>query len=108
MKRQKKLKSEGINAKVVDVHTIKPLDSKGIVEILKTTKVAITVEDHNVIGALGSAICEIASMQVPSRIKRLGIQDIYTESGNPDELLDKYGMSIEAITNAAKELVKIK
>ncbi len=99
------LKSQGIGAKVVEVATVKPLDVEGISEVLGATGCAVTVEDHTVISGLGSAIAEVIAEETPAALVRLGLQDCYGESGFPDELLDKYGMSVEGIAEAAKKAI---
>lgn len=98
-----KLREKGIGAKVVEVATIKPLDGKGIADIVGRTGCAVTVEDHNVIGALGSAIAEVIADRQCASLVRLGLQDTYGESGFPDELLDAYGMSVDDIVRGAEE-----
>lgn len=100
------LSREGIKATVVDVHTLKPLDRKGIVTLLEQTGAAVTVEDHNIIGGLGSAIAELSVEECPAHMKRLGIQDIYTRSGNPDPLLDYYHIGVADIVTAAQTILK--
>lgn len=102
------LKTEGIQAIVVDVHTLKPLDETAIVEILKTTAAAVTVEDHNIIGGLGSAIAELSAETVPCPVVRIGLRDVYPRSGLPEPLLDHYQMSVADIVNATKKALKIK
>lgn len=109
LKAAEELKEAGINATVAEVATIKPLDVAGISSVLGRCGCAVTVEDHNVIGGLGSAIAEVIAeglTGVPSgsanpRLVRLGMQDCYGESGFPDELLDAYGMSVKDIVAAA-------
>ncbi|MFA5851606.1 MAG: transketolase C-terminal domain-containing protein [Spirochaetales bacterium] len=101
----KELSREGIGATVVEVHTLKPLDAEGISVVLARCGCAVTVEDHNVIGGLGSAIAEVIAESQPAIQKRLGLQDRYGESGFPDELLDKYGMSVPAIADAARKAI---
>ncbi len=100
------LSKEGIKATVADVHTLKPLDRKGIVTLLKKTNAAVTIEDHNIIGGLGSAIAELSAEECPAYIKRLGIQDLYTRSGNPESLLDYYGIGVKDIVTAAHTTLK--
>ena len=100
------LNKEGIKATVVDVHTLKPLDREGIVTLLKQTDAAVTIEDHNIIGGLGSAIAELSAEECPAYIKRLGIQDIYTRSGNPEPLLDYYNIGVKDIVTAAQTTLK--
>ncbi len=102
------LKEKGINAKVVEVATIKPLDKEGIKSVLEQTKCALTIEDHTIIGALGSAIAEVIAEESPAALVRLGLQDRYGESGFPDELLDAYGMSLEDIIASAELAIKKK
>jgi transketolase len=104
----KQLKLEGINATVVDVHTLKPLDDEGIAKVIARTRCAVTVEDHNIIGGLGSAICEVMSEKNPVNIKRIGLKDVFPKSGEANELLDEYGMGISDIVKAAKEVISRK
>lgn len=101
----KRLKAEGIKAKVVEVATIKPLDREELVAVLRATGCAVTVEDHTIINGLGSAVAEVIAENVPAHLIRLGLQDVYGESGFPEELLDAYGMRIEDIVSAAKKAV---
>jgi len=102
------LSRAGIGATVVEVHTIKPLDTEGIAAVLTRCGCAVTIEDHNIIGGLGSAIAEVIAESQPAVLTRLGLQDRYGESGFPDELLDKYGMSVPAIAEAAREVISKK
>ena len=95
------LSKRNIRATVVEVHTIKPLDTEGVTSILQKCGAAVTAEDHNIIGGLGSAIMEAAAENVPVPIARIGLRDCFPESGNPDELLDKYGMGINDIVDSA-------
>lgn len=99
----KKLKEEGISAKVVEVATIKPLDIAGLASVLNATGCAVTVEDHTIINGLGSAVAEVIAEGNPAYLVRLGLQDVYGESGFPEELLDAYGMRVEDIVSAAKK-----
>ena len=94
------LAERGIAAIVVEVNTLKPLDIEGISAVLARTGSAVTVEDHNIIGGLGSAVAEIIAEGCPALLARLGLRDCYGESGFADELLDAYGMSVEAIVSA--------
>jgi transketolase len=100
------LSKEGIKATVVDVHTLKPLDRDGIVTLLEQTGAAVTIEDHNIIGGLGSAIAELSVEESPVPMKRLGLQDIYPRSGKPDCLLDYYHLGVADIVTAAKDTLK--
>jgi transketolase len=100
-----KLKEEGIHATVVEVSTIKPLDREMIAAVCSRTGAAVTIEDHQVNGALGSAVAEVIAEEAPARLARLGLQDVFPESGMPNELLDKYGMGIADIIKAAKKVI---
>ena len=102
------LKKEGIGAMVASVHAVKPLDAEGIVGLLTACRAAVTVEDHNVVGGLGSAVAELAADRCPTRITRLGIQDRFPESGPASDLADKYGLSAASIADAARKLVAAK
>ena len=104
----RRLKKVGIFAKVVEVATVKPLDKEGIAQILTKTRCAVSIEDHTVIGGLGSALSELIAEETPAQLIRLGLQDCYGESGFPDELLDSYGMSIDEIMASAQKLVDAK
>ena len=99
------LKKEGINAIVVDVHTLKPLDVESITSILQKNRAAVTVEDHNIIGGLGSAIAEVSAEEMPTHLARIGLRDVYPESGLPDPLLDKYHIGVVDIVDAAKKVI---
>jgi transketolase len=104
---QEQLKKEGVSAKVIDMHTIKPLDEKLVLKCAKTTNVLVTVEEHSVIGGLGGAVSEVLAEHgscVP--FQRIGVQDMFCESGEPDELFDKYGLSTPHIIKTVKRLLK--
>jgi transketolase len=104
-----KLAAAGISARVVDMHTIKPLDERIILKCAKETNGIITVEEHSIIGGLGSAVSEVlAEHSVGIRFARIGVQDMFCESGEPDELFEKYGLSAPHIVRKAKELLKKK
>ena len=98
------LEQENIKAKVINIHTLKPIDKELIINSAKQTKAIITVEDHSVIGGLGSAVAEVLSENHPTKLKRIGMQDKFGESGSSDELYKKYNMDVEDIVKAAKEL----
>lgn len=98
------LKNERIDVFVVNIHTIKPIDEKLIIDLAKKTNCVVTAEDHNIIGGLGGAVAETLSENYPCRLKRIGLQDKYAESGRPDELYKKYGLNSESI---AEEVMKI-
>ena len=90
-------KTKGIDIRVVDVHTIKPIDEDMIVKCAKETKRLISIEDHNVIGGLGSAISEVLTSKYPAKLERMGINDEFGRSGKAEELVKFYGLSAEKI-----------
>ena len=100
------LKNEDINVFVVNIHTIKPIDEKLIIDLAKKTDCVITAEDHNVIGGLGSAVAEVLGENYPCMMKRIGLHDKYAESGTPDELYKKYGLDSESIAEEIMKFVK--
>ena len=102
------LAQEGIEPKVINMSTIKPIDVETIVRAAKETKAIVTAENHNIIGGLGSAVAEVLGENYPVAMKRIGIRDIFGECGRNDELLRKYNMSSEYIVKAAQEVIKKK
>lgn len=97
------LDREGISTTVVNIHTLKPIDEPLILELSVTHKKIVTVEDHNIIGGLGTAVAEVlASHGRPTKLLRLGVQDVYGESAPAEALYEKYGLSTEKIVQAAK------
>lgn len=100
-----KLAADGIDAKVINIHTIKPLDEELIVEAAKETGKVVTIEEHSVIGGLGSAVCDVLSEKAPTKVLKIGINDTYGESGPAVELVKKYGLDAESIYKKIKELI---
>ena len=100
-----KLAADGIEAKVINIHTIKPLDEDLIVAAAKETGKVVTVEEHFVIGGLGSAVCDCLSEKAPTPVKKIGIQDVFGESGPAVALLEKYQLDAEGIYKQIKEFV---
>ena len=96
------LSKENIEAAVINMPTIKPLDNELIVSLAKTTDKVVTVEEHSIIGGLGSAVAEVLSEECPVKLKRVGVKDIFGQSGAPDVLLKHYGLTAEAIVEAVK------
>lgn len=96
------LKSQGLCGRVVEVHTLRPLDAAGIGAVLRESPAAVSVEDHQVNGALGSAVAEVMAEQGQGRLVRLGLQDCFAESGEAFALLDRYGLGVADIVRAAK------
>ena len=106
IKAAKILAQEGIESKVINMSTIKPIDVETIIKVAKETKAIVTAENHNIIGGLGSAVAEVIGENYPVAMKRVGIQDIFGECGTNDELLGKYDMSPKHIAEAAREVMK--
>lgn len=100
------LEKDGISAKVVNIHTIKPLDEELVVKAAKETGKVVTVEEHSVIGGLGSAVCEVLSEKAPTKVLRVGIKDVFGESGPAVELVHKYGLDAEGVYGKIKTFVK--
>lgn len=104
---QEQLAKEGVSARVVDMHTIKPLDEKLVLRCLRDTNAIVTVEEHSIIGGLGGAVSEVLAENGSSvHFKRIGVQDMFCESGEPEELFDKYGLSTPHIIKTVKKLLK--
>lgn len=99
------LSKEGINAEVVNISTIKPLDEKLVKEIAAKTKNIITAEEHSIIGGLGSAVCEVLSETRDVVVRRIGVKDVFGQSGTPAELLKHYGLTTEDLVVNSKELL---
>ncbi len=102
------LKSEGINVRVINMSTIKPIDKEIIVKAAKETKAIVTAEEHNIIGGLGSAVSEVVGEECPVVVKKVGVKDTFGESGTPAELLEKYGLTSKDIAKAVKEAIAVK
>lgn len=100
-----KLASDGISARVINIHTIKPLDEDLVIAAAKECKKVVTVEEHSVIGGLGSAVCEVLSQKSPVLVKTIGINDCFGESGPAVALLEKYGLDAQGIYSSIKEFI---
>jgi transketolase len=94
---KEELEKQGINIRVVDIHTIKPIDKELIVKCAKETKRIITIEDHSIIGGLGSAVCEVLCEEYPCKVTRMGMKDTFGKSGKAEELLKYFGLTKDAI-----------
>lgn len=101
-----KLAAEGVNAKVINIHTIKPLDEDLIVSAAKETGKIVTVEEHSVIGGLGSAVCDVLSEKAPTQVLKIGINDVFGESGSAQVLVEKYGLDGKGVYAKIKEFLK--
>ena len=99
------LASEGVDAEVINIHTIKPLDEDIIVESAAKTGKVVVAEEHSVIGGLGSAVCDVLSEKCPTPVKKVGVQDTFGESGPGADLLTKYGLDAAGVAAAVRELL---
>lgn len=102
----KKLAEDGISAEVINMHTIKPLDEDAIVKAAEKTGRIVTVEEHSVIGGLGSAVCDVVAEKAPAKVLKIGINDVFGESGPAVQLIQKYGLDSESIYEKIKAFVK--
>lgn len=105
LKAAETLKWEGIEARVIDMHTIKPIDKEAVIKAAADTGAIVTAEEHSIIGGLGSAVAEVAGEEAPVLLKRVGVEDKFGESGDPMELMSKYGLTAERLVKEAKALV---
>ena len=103
LKAAEALAAEGVDAAVINIHTIKPIDEELLCEYAKKTGKVVTVEEHSILGGLGGAVCEKLSEKCPVPVKRIGIKDCFGESGPAAELIHKYGIDAEGITAQIKE-----
>lgn len=102
------LLGEGIDVSVINIHTLKPIDEEIIVKAAKETGAIVTAEEHNIIGGLGSAVSEVVSENYPVPVLRVGIKDVFGESGKPADLLEKYGLTANEIVKTVKKAMTIK
>ena len=99
LKAQEELQKQGINIRVIDMHTIKPIDKEIIIKSAKETKKIITIEDHSIIGGLGTAVCEVLSENYPTKVIRMGIKDTFGKSGKAEELMKYFQITSKDIIN---------
>ncbi len=98
------LASQGVSLEVINIHTIKPLDREAIITSVRKTGKAVTCEEHNILGGLGESVAAVLAEEFPVKMKRVGVNDSFGESGTPDQLLVKYGLSVEGIKAAVKQV----
>ncbi|NMB12473.1 MAG: transketolase family protein [Firmicutes bacterium] len=99
---------EGLNPRVISISTLKPLDEEAILSAARETGAIVTVEEHSIVGGLGAAVSEVVADQYPCPVKRVGIPDTFADTGPYEELLDKFGLSVDNIVKAAKEALAMK
>lgn len=102
------LEKEGIKVEVINNHTIKPMDEKTIIDSAKRAGAVVTVEEHQIMGGMGSAVSEVLAKNYPVPMEFVGVQDRFGESGEPEELIEKFGMGVESIKNSIKKVLKRK
>ena len=100
-----KLAEDGISAEVINMHTIKPLDEEAVIAAASKTGKIVTVEEHSIIGGLGSAVCDVVAEKAPAKVMKIGINDVYGESGPAVELIKKYGLDANSIYEKVKAFV---
>lgn len=101
----KALEAEGIKSKVMNLASIKPIDVEGIVALAKETRAIVTIEEHQVIGGMGSAVAEVLAKNFPVPIEFIGVQDKFGQSGTPEELIEHYGLGTKSIKEAVKKVL---
>ena len=99
------LKAEGIDARVINIHTIKPIDKEILIKAAKETGAIVTAEEHSIIGGLGGAVAEVLCEQCPVPMAKIGVNDSFGQSGLPDQLLEKYGLTVDRIVEEAKKVI---
>jgi len=105
---RKKLEAEGIHVRVIDMHTIKPIDSEIILKAARETGAVVTTEEHNIIGGLGSAVMEVLGEECPVPVSRLGVEDVFGHSGTAEALMVKYGLTAEKTISKVKSVISKK
>ena len=99
------LNEKGISAEVINIHTIKPLDSKAILDSVAKTRCIVTAEEHNYLGGLGESVSRVLAQHNPTPQEFVATNDTFGESGTPAQLMDKYGLNAEAIVNASIKVI---
>ena len=99
---------KGINAEVINIHTIKPLDSEAILKSVKKTRCVVTAEEHQFNGGLGDSVAQLLSRELPTAQEYVGVDDSFGESGTPEELLTKYGCDTKDIVEAVEKVIERK
>lgn len=102
------LEQEGIDAEIINIHTIKPLDEQAILQSVSKTRCAVTAEEHQLNGGLGDAVCQLLSRNMPTPVEMIGVNNSFGESGVPAELMEKYGLNAKNIVNAVRKAISRK
>ena len=90
---------------MINIHTIKPLDNEAILDAVASTQCVVTAEEHQMNGGMGDSICQLLSRNLPTPVEMVAVNDSFGESGKPSELLDKYGLGVKDVINAAKRAI---
>jgi len=106
MKAREQLKKENISARIINMSSIKPIDKRAIIKAAKETGAIVTAEEHSIIGGLGSAVCEVVAEDYRVPVQRVGVRDVFGQSGEVDELMRAYGLTDENLVKTAKDIVK--
>lgn len=106
LKAAEELKADGINARVINISTIKPIDEEIIIKAARETRGIVTVEEHSIIGGLGDRVSSVVCKSYPTLVKKIGVNDVFGESGDPNLLLEKYGLTVENIKNTVISIFK--
>ena len=99
------LEKEGIDAEIINIHTIKPLDEQAILQSVAKTRCAVTAEEHQLNGGLGDAVCQVLSRNMPSPVEMIGVNNSFGESGTPAQLMEKYGLNAQSIVIAVRKVI---
>lgn len=102
----KELEADGMGSKVMNLSTIKPLDEEAVIALARETNRIVTVEEHQTTGGMGSAVAECLARRYPTRMRFIGVDDRFGQSGQPEELIEYYGMGADSIVQAARKLLK--
>ena len=99
------MSEQGIDVEIINIHTIKPLDDQAILKSVAKTKCAVVAEEHQLAGGLGESIASLLALNTPAPVEFVAVQDSFGESGTPDQLMEKYGLTPQAIVEAAKKAI---
>jgi transketolase len=108
LKAARTLEDEGVSAKVINCHSVKPMDIRTVVDSALETGAVVTAEEHQVMGGFGSAVAEVLCRHAPVPLRMVGIQDVFGQSGSPEELMDAYGLTSEAIAESVRDVLEAK
>jgi transketolase len=99
------LEQEGIDAEIINIHTIKPLDDQAILQSVAKTRCVVTAEEHQLNGGLGDAVCQLLSRNMPTPVELVGVDNSFGESGTPAQLMEKYGLNAKSIVESVRKVI---